>query len=90
MMQTSLQDVNDVNDSNLNTITLVNLDNKKPSITTNSSLQYRHNFKKYNNKAIDFTFGHSYKSDDNQQIAYDRVTGEVNELYSIDQNNIQQ
>lgn len=90
MMQISLQDVNDVNDSNLNTITLVDLDNKKPSFTTNSSLQYRHNFKKYNNKAIDFTFGHYYKSDDNRQIAYDRVTGEVNELYSIDQNNIQQ
>lgn len=88
--QTSLQDVNDANDSNLNTITLVDLDNKNPSMTTNSSLQFRHNFKKYNNKAIDFTLGHSYTNDDQRQIAYDRVTGEINELYSIDQKNIQQ
>ncbi|MBO5710369.1 MAG: outer membrane beta-barrel protein, partial [Rikenellaceae bacterium] len=89
MSQNSDRDVNDVNNSDLNTVTLVDIDSKNPTLNANSNLKYSHNFKKLSNMVFDFTAGISYQSADKTQIAYDRVTGEINELYSTDQNNRQ-
>lgn len=89
MTKNSAQDVNDVNNSDLNTVTLIDVDSKNPTMNANGSLKYSRNFKELNNKVVDFTAGISYQSADQTKIAYDRVTGEINELYSADQNNRQ-